>query len=88
MANHKSAKKRIRSSRKKGRANKRALNALRGCEKQLTKDLGAKNADAVEKGLKMLFKLSDRANNRGVIKKNTASRKKARFSLKASAIIS
>ena len=41
---------------------------------------------AIEEGLKKLFKLSDKAKNRGIIKKNTASRKKSRFSSKASAV--
>ena len=86
MANHKSAKKRIRSSQKRAQANKRVLNTLRSCEKQLRKDMDNKNAKAIEEGLKNLFKLSDKAKNRGIIKKNTASRKKARFSLKSSAI--
>ena len=86
MANHKSAKKRIRSSKKRARANKRVLNTLRSCEKSLRKDLAGKNAKAVEEGLKNLFKLADRAKNKGVIKKNTVRRKKARFSLKSSAL--
>ena len=83
MANHKSAEKRIRSSKKKAQINKRVLTALRNCEKRLTKDLKDKNAKAVQGGLKMLFRLSDRAEKRGIIKKNTASRKKSRFSSKA-----
>lgn len=86
MANHKSAEKRMRSSKKRAQANKRVLKTLRNCEKQLRKDMHDKNAKAIEKGLKMLFKLSDRAKNKGVIKKNTASRKKSRFSSKASAL--
>ena len=86
MANHKSAEKRIRSSRKRAQTNKRILSALRKCEKRLKKDLNDKNAKAIEEGLKKLFKLSDKAKNRGIIKKNGASRKKSRFSLKAAKI--
>ena len=86
MANHKSAEKRIRSSKKRAQMNKRVLRALKSCEKRLKKDLDDKNAKAVEEGLKKLFKLSDKAKNRGVLKKNTACRKKSRFSLKASTV--
>lgn len=84
MANHKSAKKRIRSSKKKAQNNKRVLKTLKNCEKQLKKDITDKKAQSIEKGLKMLFKLADKAKNKGIIKQNTASRKKSRFSLKAS----
>ena len=66
--------------------NKRVLRSLNKCEKQLKKDLNGQNAKAIEEGLKKLFNLSDKAKHRGVIKKNTASRKKSRFSSKASAI--
>ena len=61
LANHKSAEKRIRSSKKRAQTNKRILSSLRKCEKSLRKDLNDKNAKAVEEGLKKLFKLSDKA---------------------------
>ena len=86
MANHKSAEKRIRSSKKRAQANKRILSALRKCEKRLKKDLSDKNTKPIEEGLKKLFKLSDKAKNRGIIKKNGANRKKSRFSLKAAKV--
>ena len=84
MANHKSAEKRIRSSKKRARKNKRILSALRKCEKQLNRDLNDKNVKAVSEGLKKLFRLSDKAKSAGAVKKNTASRKKSRFSSKLS----
>ena len=83
MANHKSAEKRIRSSKKRAQTNKRLLTSLRKCEKSLKKSLDEKNIEAIEKGLKNLFKLADKAKTKGTIKKNTAQRKKSRFSLKA-----
>ena len=86
MANHKSAKKRIRSNKKRAQNNKRILTSLRKCEKKLKKDLNDSKPKDMEESLKKLFKLSDKAKNRGVIKKNTANRKKSRFSLKALAI--
>ena len=86
MANHKSAEKRIRSSKKREQSNKRVLRSLRNCEKQLKKDLKDKKPKAIENGLKVLFKLADKAKNKGIIKKNTARRKKSRFSSKASTV--
>ena len=86
MSNHKSAEKRVRSSKKRAQANRRALSALRKCERRLKKDIDDKNLKAVEEGLKKLFRLSDRAKKRGVIKKNTSARKKSRFSLKAKSV--
>ena len=66
--------------------NKRVLTALKTCQKTLTKDIQEKNAKAVEKNLKTLFKLADKAKKRGIIKKNTASRKKSRFASQANKI--
>ena len=83
MANHKSAKKRIRSSKKRAQINKRVLTTLRKCEKKLKIDLDNKDTKTIEEGLKKLFTLTDRAKKKGIIKKNTASRKKSRMSLKA-----
>ena len=80
MANHKSAKKRIRSNEKKAQANKRVIQALRKLEKQVRKDIQSKNKESLEQGLKNIFQMADKAKTKGVIKKNTANRKKARFS--------
>ncbi|MCY4321654.1 MAG: 30S ribosomal protein S20 [Bdellovibrionaceae bacterium] len=82
MANHKSAKKRVRSSKKRAIDNKRVLQKLRNFEKSFKKDLKDKNLKVLEESLKKLFKLSDKAKKRGVIKKNTSSRKKSRYSIK------
>ena len=87
LANHKSAEKRIRSSKRRAIGNKRVLQKLRNFEKGLKKDLIDKNTKVLEKGLKQLFKLADKAVKRGVIKKNTASRKKSRYSTKISSAL-
>ena len=87
MANHKSAEKRIRSSKKRAVGNKRVLKSLRNFEKSFRSQLKEKKADVLELSLKTLFKLADRAKKRGVIKGNTASRKKSRFARKASALL-
>ena len=86
MAHHKSAEKRVRSSKKRAQRNKRVLRSLRICEKQLKTDLKDKNAKALEEGLKKLFKLSDQAKNKGIIKKNTGRRKKSRWASKISSL--
>ena len=87
LANHKSAEKRIRSSKKQAIGNKRVLQTLRNFEKSLKQDLIDKNTKKLEDGLKKLFKLADKAKKRGVIKKNTASRKKSRYSMKVSSAL-
>ena len=87
LANHKSAEKRIRSSKKRAIGNKRVLKTLRNFEKSLKKDIKDKNTKVLETSLKKLFKLADKAKKRGVIKQNTASRKKSRYSVKVSSAL-
>ncbi|MDE0092182.1 MAG: 30S ribosomal protein S20 [Oligoflexia bacterium] len=87
MANHKSAEKRIRSSKRRAIGNKRVLQKLRSFEKSLKKDLKDKKTKILEDSLKKLFKLADKAKKRGIIKKNTANRKKSRYSIKVSSAL-
>lgn len=87
MANHKSAEKRIRSSKKRAVGNKRVLQSLRNFEKTLKNQLKEKKPEILEESLKKLFQLADRAKKRGVIKANNASRKKSRYSQKVSALL-
>ncbi|MBC6415957.1 MAG: 30S ribosomal protein S20 [Bdellovibrionales bacterium] len=86
LANHKSAEKRIRSSKKRAIANRRVLQKLRNFEKLFSHQLKEKKKDVLEASLKKLFHLADKAKKRGVIKKNTASRKKSRYSQKVSVL--
>ena len=86
LANHKSAEKRIRSSKRRAIGNKRVLQNLRNFEKSLKKDLKDKKTKVLEESLKKLFKLADLAKKRGVIKKNTANRKKSRYAQKVSSL--
>ncbi|MEA1929515.1 MAG: 30S ribosomal protein S20 [Patescibacteria group bacterium] len=77
-----SAKKAIRSSARKRVFNLRRLRTMRGSIKEVTKLVGEKKSkDAVSK-LSMAYKAIDKAAKRGVIKKNTAARKKSRLALK------
>lgn len=81
MAITKSAKKANRSSARKRVFNLRRRVVLHDATKQLTKALEAKNVKEAEKLLPAAFKAIDKAKKRGVIKGNTADRKKSRLAL-------
>ena len=81
MAITSSAKKAIRVSEKKHVFNLRRKGALHDTTKALTKALGAKDTAGAEKILPAAYKAIDKAAKRGVIKANTASRKKSRLAL-------
>ena len=90
MANHKSAEKRIRSSRQKARKNKRLKSLVRDTGKkalqaasEAVKDgikAGAKSA--VQQALSAVFSKLDRAAKSGAIHRNKARRDKARLARK------
>mgnify|MGYP001617312375 CR=1 FL=1 len=79
MAITSSAKKAIRSSGRKHVFNLRRKVALRDTTKALLKALAAKDVVGAEKLLPAAYKAIDKAKKRGVIKSNTADRKKARL---------
>jgi ribosomal protein S20 len=79
MAITSSAKKAIRASAKKHVFNLRRKNTLNDATKSLMKALAAKDVAGAEKLLPPAFKAIDKAAKRGVIKGNTADRKKARL---------
>jgi small subunit ribosomal protein S20 len=81
MAITHSAKKAIRSSEKKRIFNLRRKNTLTDTTKSLMKALVAKDVKEAEKLLPTVYKAIDKACKTGVIKKNTASRKKSRLAL-------
>ena len=81
MAITKSAKKANRSSARKRVFNLRRKSALHDATKSLTKALAAKDAAAAEKLLPAAYKAIDKAAKRGVIKPNTAARKKSRLAV-------
>jgi len=82
MAITKSAKKRIRSSEKKRIFNLRRLRTMKGEIKDFLRLIVAKKIEEAEKLLPTVYKVIDKAAKRGVIKKNTASRKKSRLTKK------
>ncbi|HCR52754.1 TPA: 30S ribosomal protein S20 [Candidatus Kaiserbacteria bacterium] len=79
MAITSSARKAIRSSGRKYIFNLRRKEALRGAEKNLLKALAAKDVAGAEKLLPAAYRAIDKAMKRGVIKSNTAARKKSRL---------
>lgn len=79
MAITSSAKKAIRASARKHVFNLRRKNTLADATKSLMKALAAKDVAGAEKLLPAAYKAIDKAAKRGVIKSNTADRKKARL---------
>lgn len=80
MAITSSAKKAIRSSAKKHVFNLRRKDAMRDTIKAFTKAISSKNMTEAEKLLPSVNAAIDKARKRGVIKHNTADRKKSRLS--------
>ncbi len=78
MANTKSAKKAIRQSERRRVFNLRRLRAMKAAIKEVKKLAAAKDSKALEL-LHVAYKAIDKAAKRGVIKKNTAARKKSRL---------
>lgn len=81
MAITSSAKKAIRSSGRKHVFNLRRKDAMRDTTKSLTKALATKDIAAAEKLLPSAYATIDKAKKRGIIKSNTAARKKSRLAL-------
>ncbi len=74
MANHKSAKKRIRTSEKRRIRNKTAISHIKT---NMKKTLETSEPVEVEKLYKETVSLLDKSSVKGLLKKNNASRKKA-----------
>lgn len=76
----KSAKKALRSSKRKHVFNLRRKRALHDAVKEVKMLAGAGSKEEVQSKLSLAYKAIDKAAKRGVIKKNTAARKKSRLS--------
>jgi len=74
-----SAKKALRASKRKRVFNVRRKNEMQGVIKEYKKLILAKKTDEAQKLIPKLQKAIDKAEKRGIIKKNTASRKKSRL---------
>ena len=79
MAIKTSAKKAIRQSERKRVMNLRRQKAMKESVKAVRSSVSVANKAEAEAKLKDAFKALDKAAKRGVIKKNTASRKKSRL---------
>ncbi|MCR4587400.1 MAG: 30S ribosomal protein S20 [Lachnospiraceae bacterium] len=80
MANIKSAKKRILVSEKKAARNKAVKSSVKTAVKHVRTAIEANDKAAAEAALKSCASTIDKAESKGVLKKNTASRKVARLS--------
>lgn len=80
MANLQAAKKSIRSDARKRVFNLRRRRALHGAVKAVTTAVTAGDAKKAQELLPVAYKAIDKAAKNGVIKKNTAARKKSRLS--------
>ncbi len=78
MANTKSAKKAIRQAERRKVFNLRRLRAMKDAVKEVRRLALSKDKKALEL-INSAYKTIDKAARRGVIKKNTASRKKSRL---------
>jgi small subunit ribosomal protein S20 len=76
MANHKSAKKRIRSNEKKRVMNKLTSSRIKSTMKKV---LGTEKLEDAEKNYKEAVSLLDKSATRGRIHKNNAARKKSQL---------
>ena len=79
MAITKGAKKAVRSSERKRVYNLRTNNTMRDIVKSIRKSILAGESDKAKAMLPTAYKAIDKAAKRGVIKDNTASRKKSRL---------
>ncbi len=80
MANTSSAKKALRASRKKAVFNKRRKESMNKATKAVKDSIAKeKGGEGAKKLLPEAYKAIDKAAKRGLIKKNTASRKKSRI---------
>lgn len=75
-----SAKKNLRKSLRRKKINLRRKEAIKDVVKKLKKSVKDKNKEGAHSFMPSVFKAYDKAAKTGVIKKNTAARKKSRMS--------
>lgn len=86
MANHKSAEKRARSSKRRNAINTKTLSGVRKIEKKLRKALTAKQKDESSKTLVSFESTIAKAAQKGRIHKRTAARKIGRLAKQVGAL--
>ena len=86
MANHFSALKRARQTEKRTATNRANASRLRGALRELRETLAKGDKTAAEKSYRETASALDKAIQKGVLHKNTASRYKSRLSVRVKAI--
>ena len=87
MAHSKSSKKRVFIGERNAARNKSIKSRVKTFVKKVLIAVEAKNVDEAKAALQVAYKELDKAVTKGVLKKNTVSRKKSRLTLKVNALI-
>ena len=86
MANIKSSKKRVFIGERNAQRNQAIKSRVKTFVKKVLSAVEDKNIDEAKLALQVAYKELDKAVTKGVLKKNTASRKKSRLALKINAL--
>ena len=86
MAHSKSSKKRIFIGERNANRNQAIKSRVKTFVKKVLSAVEAKNVDEAKTALQVAYKELDKAVTKGVVKKNTASRKKSRLAVKVNAL--
>ena len=86
MAHSKSSKKRVFIGERNAARNKSIKSRVKTFVKKVLTAVEAKNVDEAKAALQVAYKELDKAVTKGVLKKNTASRKKSRLTLIVNAL--
>jgi small subunit ribosomal protein S20 len=86
LAHTKSGKKRIRTAERNRVRNQAVKSRTKTMVKKLLTAIEAKDAEAAKAALSVTYKELDKAVSKGVFKKNTVSRRKARLAAKVNAL--
>ena len=86
MANHKSSKKRILRNNKRNEINSNRISRIRTYIKKVETEISSENKDKANEAFKLAMPEIQRGASKGLIHKNTASRKLSRLSNKIKSI--
>ena len=86
MANHKSSKKRILRNNKRNEINSNRISRIRTYIKKVETEISSENKDRANEAFKLAMPEIQRGVSKGLIHKNTASRKLSRLSSKIKSI--
>ena len=86
MANHKSSKKRILRNNKRNEINSNRISRIRTYIKKVESEISSENKDKANEAFKLAMPEIQRGVSKGLIHKNTASRKLSRLSNKIKSI--